>query len=159
MRWHLQALPACAGVAACLLAAPACLSFTAAMAAGKSEHPPAATEEARLRAACTAFGERILASNLVRSAVYQAQFSRYSVRTGRCYVEMMVQTITREEKLNRVGRFLYDGQTRELLAFAEIKDGKKSGRVFDLNHGTTTFDNAGFDDASEYIYATMAGDE
>jgi hypothetical protein len=158
MRRHLQRLPAPAGVAVCLLAASACLPFAAATAAGKSGQPPAAAEEARLRSACAASGEQILASNFIRSAVYQEQFSRYSVRTSRCYVEMRVQTVTPADKSDRVGRFLYDGQTKELLAFAEIKDGKKSGRVFDLNHGTTSFDNAGFDDASEYIYAMMAAD-
>jgi hypothetical protein len=159
MRRHLQALPAAVGVAVCLLAASACLPSAPATAAGKSELSSAATEEVRLRAACAASGEQILASNLVRFAVYQVQFSHYSMRMGRCYVEMMVQTITREEKSDRVGRFLYDGETKELLAFAEIKDGKKSGRVYDLNHGTTTFENSGFDDASDYIYARMAGDE
>jgi hypothetical protein len=157
MRRRLQALPASAGVAVCLLAASACLPFGAVMAADKSGQPPAA-EEARLRSACAASGEQILAGNFIRSAVYQEQFSRYSARTNRCYVEMRVQTIVPDEKSDRVGRFLYDGQTKELLAFAQIKDGNKSGRVFDLNHGTISFDNAGFDDASEYIYAMMADD-
>jgi hypothetical protein len=62
------------------------------------------------------------------------------------------------ERSDRFGRYLYDGQTREMLAFAQIQNGKKSGKVFDLYHRTTSFENAGWDDASEYIYAMMAGD-
>jgi hypothetical protein len=115
--------------------------------------PPAA--EARL---CTASGEEILANNVIRRAVYQEQFSHYSRRTGRCYVEMRVEIMDSDEDGDRVGRFLYDGQTKELLAFAEIKNGKKSGRVFDLNHRNTTFENGGWDDASDYIYRMMADD-
>ncbi len=115
----------------------------------------AAAAEARL---CAASGEQILAGNVIGAAVYQEQFSHYSPRTGRCYVEMRVQTIASEEQADRVGRFLYDGRTRELLAFAQVKNGKKTGRVFDLSHRTTTFENSGWDDASEYIYRMMAGD-
>jgi hypothetical protein len=128
-----------------------------ASAAERVQGPPVGAEEARLRAACAAAGEQILASNFIPSAVYQEQFSRYSTPTNRCYVEMRVHTLP-EENADRVGRFFYDGQTKELLAFAQIKDGKKSGRVFDLNHRTRSFDNSGFDDASEYIDAMMASE-
>jgi hypothetical protein len=126
---------------------------------------PAATaaageaEEAWMRTACAAAGEQILAGNAVRSAVYQEQFSRYSRRTKRCYVEMRVQTAAADEGAHRVGRFLYDGETKELLAMAQIEDGRKSGRVFDLNHGTTTFANDGWDDANDYIHEMMADDD
>jgi hypothetical protein len=105
---------------------------------------------------CAVSGEQILAGNVVRAAGYQEQFSRYSPQTNRCFVEMRVLTIAANEHADRVGRFLYDGQTRELLAFAEIRNGKKSGRVFDLNHRIRSFENSGWDDASEYIYTMMA---
>jgi hypothetical protein len=118
----------------------------------------AAPEEARLRAACAASGEQILAENVVRAAVYQEQFSHYSPHTSRCYVEMRVEVMDSDQEGDRVGRFLYDGQMKELLAFAEIKSGKKSGRVFDLNHRTTTFRNDGWDDACDYIDKMMAGE-
>lgn len=107
---------------------------------------------------CAASGEQILAGNMVRAAVYQEQFSRYNSRTSRCFVEMRVLTMAADEQADRVGSFLYDGQTQELLAFAEIRNGKKSGRVFDLNHQTRSFDNSGWDDANDYIYTMMAGD-
>jgi hypothetical protein len=133
----------------------------AALAAGFLTLPAdfaAAAEEERQRAACAVSGEQILAANAIRNAVYQEQFSHYSPRTGRCYVEMRVEVMGSDEGADRFGRFLYDGETRELLAFAEIKEGKKSGRVFDLNHRTSKFENDGWDDASAYIYRMMADD-
>ena len=136
------------------------VSLCAAMAATAAERackPPPAAEQVRLRAACAAAGEQILASNYLRSAVYQEQFSRYSAQTGRCYVEMRVETMP-DDGSDRVGRYLYDGMTKELLAYAVTKKGKKSGRVYDLNHRTLSFENSGFDDASEYIYRMMADD-
>jgi hypothetical protein len=130
-----------------------------AMAADRLPHQnPATTEDVRLHSACAARGEQILEGNFIRSAVYQEQFSRYSASTNRCYVEMRVQTGDLDEISDRFAQYLYDGQTREMLAFAQIQNGKKSGRVFDLYHRTTSFENAGWDDASEYIYTMMAGD-
>jgi hypothetical protein len=147
------ALPVCAASVAGFLAIP--LIVVAGLATGQAQQILPATAEAKL---CAASGEQILAGNVVRFAVYQEEFSRYSPRQGRCYVEMRVQTIASDAQADRIGRFLYDGQSKELLAFAQIRDGKKSGRVFDLNHHTTTFDNGGWDDASDYIYRMMADD-
>ena len=119
---------------------------------------PAVIEDVQLRSACAAQAQQILERNFVRSAVYQEQFWRYSPSTDRCYVEIRVQTGGLSERSDRFGQYLYDGDTRELLAFAQIQNGKKSGKVFDLHHPTKSFENAGWDDASEYIYAVMAGD-
>ena len=140
------------GVAACILVT------AGAMAAERVHQNPAASEEVQLRSACAAWAQQILEGNFIRSALYQEQFSRYSPRTKRCYVEMRVQTVDPNKQSDRFGRFLYDGQTREMLAFAEIQNGKKSGRVFDLHHRTTSFENAGWDDATEYIYTMMVDD-
>ncbi len=118
----------------------------------------AAAQDVHLRSACAASAQQILEGNLIRSALYQEQFSRYSPRANRCYVEIRVQTGELNEHSDRFGQYLYDGQTREMLAFAQIQNGKKSGKVFDLHHRTTSFENAGWDDASEYIHTMMAGD-
>lgn len=144
------------GLPAAVVACSLMPAFAVAMAAEPACRGRSAAEEA-VRA-CAASGEQILAGNAVVAAVYQEQFSRYSLRAGRCYVEMRVETIASDAQADRVGRFLYDGGTQELLAFAEIRNGRKSGRVFDLSHRTARFDNGGWDDASEYIYRTMAGD-
>jgi hypothetical protein len=130
-----------------------------AIAADRLHQSLATTQDFQLRSACAARGEQILEGNFIRSAVYQEQFSRYSPSTNRCYVEMRVQTGDLDENSDRFARYLYDGQTKEMLAFAQIQNGKKSGKVFDLHHRTTSFENAGWDDASEYIYTMMAGDQ
>jgi len=105
-------------------------------------------------AACEARGAAILAGNPVPSA-WQSQHSLYNRLTSRCYIEMRVETPAAGSGRDRTGRFLYDGNTGELLAFAEIRDGQKSGRVFDLTHATATFANDGWDDAISYIRQKM----
>jgi hypothetical protein len=158
LRSRLASLASVALVA-CLLAAPVDLSIVAAaIAAEQAQQLPAAAEVVELRSTCAAWGQQILEGNFIRSALYQEQFSRYSPRTNRCYVEMRVQTADLDEDSDRFGRYLYDGQTREMLAFAQIQNGKKSGRVFDLHHRTTSFENAGWNDATEYIYTMMVDD-
>jgi hypothetical protein len=138
------------------------LTYVLVVAAAKAADPvyqlPTAAEIIQLRSTCAALGQQILEGNFIRLALYQEQFSRYNPRTNRCYVEMRVQTADPNKHSDRFGQYLYDGQTREMLAFAQIQNGKKSGRVFDLHHRTTSFENAGWDDASEYIYATMTDD-
>ena len=150
-----RALAVSVALVVCFLVAPVAV----ARADGPAQPLESITEDARFRSACTASGQQILAANFIRSAIRQEQVSRYNPRTSRCYVEMQVQTLDREEHVERFGRFLYDGHTKELLAFAQIRDGKKSGRVFDLNHRTTSFENAGWDDASEYIQTMMMDDQ
>ncbi len=160
MKRYLEAVPigTMASFAGSLGVALHVLVVAGAMAADRVHQNPAATEDVQLRSACAAWGEQILEGNFIRTAVYQEQFSRYSPRTNRCYVEMRVQTVDLNEHSDRFAQYLYDGQTREMLAFAQIQNGKKSGKVFDLHHRTTSFENAGWDDASEYIYAMMADD-
>lgn len=128
------------------------------MAAERAFQLPTEAEIVQLRSTCAAWGQQILEGNFIRSAIYQEQFSRYSPWTNRCYVEMTVYTNELNKNSERLGQYLYDGQTREMLAFAQIQNGKKTGRVFDLQHRTTSFENAGWDDASEYIRATMTDD-
>ena len=131
------------------------LAGAAATAAERGDPFAAAQDVFQLRSICADLGQRILEGNYIRSALYQDQSSRYDPQTNRCYVEMRVRTADPRQHSDRVGRYLYDGRTREMLAFAQIQNGKKSGRVFDLHHRTTTFENAGWDDASEYMDAMM----
>lgn len=137
------------------LAATARTALVAVVAAACVPASAAADEAETAIAACNALGEAILRDNPVRAAVYRNQLSRYDSWTDRCYVEMHVETTAAGAGSDRVGRFLYDGDTGELLAFAETRDGHKSGRVFDLSHPTTTFENSGWDDAVDYIAAMM----
>jgi hypothetical protein len=137
-------------------AALAILAVPAAAAVAAEQNRPIAAGAQVL--SCAASGERILADNIVRAAVYEEQFSHYSPQRRRCYVELRVEVMGTGDDADRFGRFLYDGDSREMLAFAEIRGERKSGRVFDLDHRTTTFGNSGWDDASAYINQMMAGD-
>jgi hypothetical protein len=130
------------------------------MAAERGHRLPTAADAdvVQLSSTCAALGQQILEGNIISSGIYQEQFSRYSARTNRCYVEMRIQAGDLEKHSDRVGQYLYDGQTKELLAFAQIQNGKKSGRVFDMDHRTTSFENSGWDDARQYINAVMLDD-
>jgi hypothetical protein len=107
------------------------------------------------RLECAELGEKIAEEYIiVGSALTQSQASHYDPRTNRCYVELIVQAADKPTDYQH--RVLYDGQTNEMLAFAEIHNGKKGGKVFDQQHRTTNLDDAGWDDASEYIDQMMA---
>jgi hypothetical protein len=161
MRRYLEAIRA--GIMASVvcsfgLAAVYVLADSAMVAADQITNRFAAAEDVQPHSVCALWGQQILEGNVVRSALYQEQFSRYSQSTNRCFVEMRVQAFDADKASDRFGQYLYDGQTKEMLAFAQIQNGKKSGRVFDLYHRTTSFENAGWDDARKYIYTMMADD-
>jgi len=99
-----------------------------ATAADRLHQNPATTEDVQLRSACAARGEQILEGNFIRSGRLSGQFSRYSPSTNRCYVEMRVQTGDPDENSDRFAQYLYDGQTREMLAFAQFKTAKNPAR-------------------------------
>ena len=93
------------------------------------QKPPSATELFELRSKCAALGEKILRENVIGSALTQSEVSHYDPKTARCYVELTVQnaditnpTIT--------STYLYDGQTKELLAFAQIEKNVRSCAVW-----------------------------
>jgi cAMP phosphodiesterase len=115
---------------------------------------PTATEIFNLRSRCIALGDQILESISIGAALTQSQVSHYEPRTNRCYVELTIRANL--NIMDYLERTLYDGQTREILAFAKIEKGRKSGIVFDKQHKTKNLDNEGFDDASAYIDEVMA---
>jgi hypothetical protein len=121
---------------------------------------PTATEVFNLRSKCAALGERILEDNTIGIALTQSQITHYEPRTNRCYVELTIQTADLSKPIGQHyhNRVLYDGQTKEMLAYAQIERDKKHGMVFDKQHQKTSWDNAGWDDASAYIDAMMTDD-
>jgi hypothetical protein len=90
---------------------------------------PTATEVFHLRSECAALGEK-LADN-IRAAyspdvsIYDP-ISHYDPRTNRCYVQLQSLFIDKKERVQHISTFLYDGQTRELLACARLKTDKQS---------------------------------
>lgn len=128
---------------------------------------PTATEVFKLRSACAELSEQILenniVSNLVGSAV-QERLSNYNPRTNRCYVELKV---FKNDTVHH--RYLFDGQTKELLASSQKTQGSPKGGTWDTwgtwgivfdeqHHRAANLQNNGWDDATAYIDEMMADD-
>jgi hypothetical protein len=84
------------------------------------------------------------------------QASKYDPENSRCYVQIYKHTFVREPPLDRELLDLYDAQTNNLLAFANIENGKKVGMVFSKNHRKTTSHYRGWDDAVAYMDEMLA---
>jgi hypothetical protein len=136
------------------------LTAASAVAQQQTQRLPTATEVFNLRSKCAALGDRLLEETTIGIALTKSQVSHYEPRTNRCYVELTIQTADLSKPIDQHyhHRVLYDGQTKEMLASAQIERGKKSGMVFDKQHRATTLTNAGWDDAGAYIDAMMADD-
>jgi hypothetical protein len=100
-----------------------------------SEKPaskPTATEVFDLRSKCAALGQTLLQDSLIGPALTQTQISRYNADDNRCYVRLDVSTAdlaTPQQNFTR-DSYLYDGQTRELLAYISLEREKKVGDIF-----------------------------
>jgi hypothetical protein len=144
----------------CLLALGVLKSAPSAFTEERTFQLPTATEVFQLRSACAVLGQKILDENVVGSALTQEQLAHYNSRTNRCYVELVVHAadLTKYHQ-SPYRRYLFDGQTREMLAASEIKVGGKNwGIVYDKHHLTTTLENASWDDTNAYIDQMMADD-
>jgi hypothetical protein len=119
---------------------------------------PTATEVFNLRTKCAALGKQILEGNAISPTLTQSQISHYDPITNRCYVELTVQ-IADPSKPLYVHRYLFDGQTEEMLASTKIEKGERSGIVFDRQHQTKDYSDGGWDDATAYIDKVMANDK
>jgi hypothetical protein len=85
--------------------------------------------------------------NAIGSALTQSQVSNYDEKANRCYVELTVQSADLAAKRPVMERFLFDGQTKELLATAHKEN--DSGIVF--KHAGIL----GYDNVSGYIDQKM----
>src|SRR6516225_1399891 len=101
---------------------------------------------------CAELGEEILDQQPFKSRTFPSQASRYDPRTNRCYVELTVLT----DDINTIHRYLYDGQTKEMLAHAARVKGNKKGQIF--NNQPNPPGIAGYFEATEYIDEMMAED-
>ena len=113
--------------------------------------PPTATEVFN-QSKCAELGQAILDQQPFKSRTFPSQASRYDPRTNRCYVELTVLT----DDINTIHRYLYDGQTKEMLAHAARVNGKKEGQIF--NNQPNPPGIAGYFEATEYIDEMMAED-
>lgn len=77
--------------------------------------PISGTELWHLRSECVRLGEKILEGNLHGSAIAQDQESHYSLKDGRCYVQLEVYPADATAVGDR-RTYLFDGQTRVVVA-------------------------------------------
>jgi hypothetical protein len=119
---------------------------------GTAENPspqPTATEVFHLRSECAALGEKIPTSPTIAPGITASPISHYEPRTNRCYV--VLNTVDAPKPFTHASRrYLFDGQTGEMLAYTEVRDGEKSAAIGDKR--------AGWDEVSQYIDTMMADD-
>src|SRR6266567_5225369 len=149
-----------------------------------AQTPPTATEAFNLRIRCKAMADEkaealawhpltaadgatmglspadVEAMNRIHDATYEVfqswHSSHYEAKTNRCYIEIFLhKRYGRQKENDGQVRQIYDAQTDDLLAFAQMDNGKKVGMVFDHGHHTTTGENLGWDDANAYIEEMM----
>ncbi len=113
--------------------------------------PPTATEVFNLSSKCAELGEKIMEGNAIGIALAQSQISHFDPKTNRCYVELDVHMADLSKFDDDNGRYLYDGQTGEMLAWSRSTRGKKTGFVVGPGAG-------GFDAANTKIDDLMADD-
>jgi hypothetical protein len=118
---------------------------------------PTASEVFKLRSECVALGDSLLEANVIGPALAHEALSHYDPNTNRCYIEITVHTADLSAKNPYYGTYLYDGQTREMLASFTTKNGEKSGLVFGVLPDKPTDDN-GFSFTVEYIRSKMDDD-
>ena len=112
------------------------------------EQPPTATEVFNLRSECAKLGEKLLGGNVVGLALSKYQVSHYNPKTNRCHVELTVQSADATQELKSMSRYLFDGQTGEMLAYAKLEKGVQTGMAFKKA-------GIGFEEATKYIDETM----
>ena len=88
--------------------------------------------------------------NVIGSALAQEQVSHYNPKTNRCYVRLNVHMADLSKFDENYSIHLFDGQTGEMLGFAQSKKGVKSGLMFDYSS------TPGFEAATTRIEALMA---
>lgn len=100
-----------------------------------TERPPSATEVFHLRSECAELAEKIMNENTIGMALTQSVLSHYNPKTNRCYAELTVQSA--DLSSNYLAEYLYDGQTKEMLAFAVHDKGKQYGCIFKMRPDVT----------------------
>jgi hypothetical protein len=104
--------------------------------------PPTATEVFNLRSKCAELAQKILANNVVGSALTKDIVSHYDPQTNRCYAELDVNSADLRRFSEYYSRTVFDGQTGEILVSANNQNGHKTAYVKDGGLKTTDFDIA-----------------
>jgi hypothetical protein len=103
-------------------------------------------------------GELAAGNAALRWEVLQSSgSSRYDATNNRCYV--LIYHHIRKPGFENVVRQLFDAQVDDLLASADIRNGKKNGVIFDESYKGNRWvsgGDAGWDAAIKYMDELMA---
>jgi len=124
-----------------------------------AQTPPTATEVFNLRSRCKEIADKKSENFFLgtpETIIIASWTSKYDIKNNRCYVGLFLKRSIPQMSLETEARQVYDGQTDDLLAFTQIKNGKKMGMVSDPDHRKTTDENLGWDDATRYMDKLMA---
>ena len=83
-----------------------------------------AFEVFHLRSECAKLGNEILDDEVVGTALHKDVATHYNPKTNRCYAELSVMPV--DAGSNDSANYLFDAQTKELLAYITVKAGKKA---------------------------------
>jgi nitrate reductase alpha subunit len=124
---------------------------------------PTATEVFNLRSKCAELGEKImkntaLRDELKRDELKKDQLSRYDPKTNRCYVQLTVWNANLAKGDDYFQRYLYDGQTGQVLAAMRREHGVRSGDIYIDPSPLSGNPDELYLDASLFISKTMADD-
>ncbi len=132
--------------------------------AALAQTPPTASEAFALRIKCKEMADEKASSLWQTNPLLKNQPEvilrytkpRYDAKANRCYIEVFDHYKTVGPKpIHMQQHQIYDAQVDELLAFAQIEDGKKVGMVFEKGHIRKSDTNLGWDDADAYIDEMM----
>ena len=91
---------------------------------------PTATEVFNLRSKCAELGEKIMKTTVVDNALKKDQLSHYDPKTNRCYVQLTVWNANPTNGDENFQRYLFDGQTGQVLAAIRHEKGTRSGDIY-----------------------------
>jgi len=128
-----------------------------------AQTPPTATEAFNLRIRCKQMAdqkadEQAAGNAAVRWEVLESRgSSKYDATNNRCYI--LIYQHIRKSGFEHVSRQLFDAQVDDLLASAAIRNGKKTGDIWDQSFKGERFfkdDDASYEAAIAYMYELMA---
>jgi hypothetical protein len=106
---------------------------------------------------CAALGDKLNKERLNEPASAGSVRTHYSPRADRCYVALDRHSSGAEpgSANYHASLFLFDGRTRQQIAFTRIEGGNKLGMIFDPKHSEKLGADKGFSDATDYIRQKM----
>jgi hypothetical protein len=125
-----------------------------------AQTPPTATEAFNLRIRCKQMADQKAGDLATGNAALKWEVletsgsSKYDATNNRCYI--LIYQHIRKPGYENVVRHLYDAQVDDLLASADIRNGKKSGVIFGHKGGGRISDDASYEAAITYMDELMA---